>query len=137
MNLMKRLVILILFSLLFSSCNDDENIKTKIVGEWKLVEVFNGYVHGGDFKWTAVSNTYSDTIRFTANGKYFKNIRSEGEEWQRCIGTYKLLPDSILEIESSCQLYPIQHEIELTQETLIFNIQVIEGVIREKYSLIN
>lgn len=120
------------------SCSDDvdDNREPDIVGEWKLVEIYDGYVHGGNFTWTAVPNTYSKIIRFTSDGQYFEDINSEGTQ-RECTGTYRLLPDNRLEIESSCQTVLVHREMELTHRTLIFNIQVIEGVIKEKYSLIN
>lgn len=102
----------------------------------EIKEIYNGYLHGGNFMWISVPNTYSEVIQFTSKGQYFENIDSK-EVQRQCAGTYKLLPDSILQIESSCQTVLIHDKIELNQETLIINTQVIEGVIRKKYTLAN
>ncbi|MFY0599937.1 MAG: hypothetical protein JXR03_09725 [Cyclobacteriaceae bacterium] len=133
---MKRLLFLTAIGLLVFRCSSNKDINPKIVGEWKLIETFNGYANGGDFKWTTVPNTYSEIIQLTSNGRYFENIDSK-EVQRQCTGTYRLLPDSVLEITSSCQTYPIQNEIELMQATLIINIQVREGIIRRKYTSTN
>lgn len=130
---MKRLFYSIIICFIISGCSDDNN-KPGIVGEWKLTEIYDGYANGGNFTWTSVPDTYYEFINFTSNGQYFKSGDLDGTQTQ-CNGTYQLLPDNILQIESSCQTVLVNHKIELTEKTLIIDIQVIEGVIRRKYTL--
>ncbi|MCC5928066.1 MAG: hypothetical protein JJU28_02370 [Cyclobacteriaceae bacterium] len=133
---MERLFLFISIGFLFVNCSDDEFINHEIVGEWALAEVFNGYVHGGNFKWTPVAESHIHIIRFTADGKFFENIDSPYTQGD-CYGTFRLLPENILEIDSSCQTVLLRNEIEVSRDILIINIQVRGGLIREKYVSLN
>lgn len=131
-SFMKRSFLLTIIGLMVFGCTEDGN-KSEIVGEWKLIEVYNGYTQGGNSSWTTVPSKYSEIIRFTSKELYFENIDSKYLQ-RECTGTYRLLSDNLLEIESNCQTGLVQHEIELRQETLIIDIQEIEGIIRKKYT---
>ena len=43
----KTLIFLLLIALTITSCKKDSG--SNITGKWKLTEIFNGYVNGGNF----------------------------------------------------------------------------------------
>ena len=132
---MKRFfLILLTFVVLLISCKKDSD--NNILGKWKLVEVYDGYVNGGNFRWNNVANENSHTLEFSANGQYLRKENQNGNV-QQCVGTYTVDTENLLEINSSCNTVTEKIQItELTSASLIIDRQVREGKIRYKYSLI-
>lgn len=133
LNKMKKVLFYLLLSTLtFSSCKKDTN--NGLLGKWKLIEVYDGYGNGGNFKWNTVSTDNSHTLDFTNNGQYFRKENKNGNN-QDCSGTYLLQSDNTLEINSNCNTVTEKMKIsELSSVLLIIDRQVIEGKIRYKYS---
>lgn len=120
----------VLMALAVAACTDEKPvIKPGLVGKWIEVEVFQGYVNGGSFNWHLVAGENATVIEFAANGGY-----RESDANKNCTGTYMMLAGDSLEITSSCQTATRRYYIsELTTNTLIIDVQVREGVVREKY----
>lgn len=121
-----------------SSCKKTEKIENVgIVGKWQLKEVYDGYVNGGTFRWNSVSFANAHSLLFTQNGLYEKKENISGNN-QVCTGTYSLQTTNnleVLEINSSCNTTIEKMFIsELTTNSLIIDMSVIEGKIRYKYS---
>jgi hypothetical protein len=105
-----------------------------LIGNWKLVEQYNGYVNGGNFQWNSVPSANSHILSFTASGDYQRTETINGTQFN-CAGTYLLQADNTLEINSSCNTVTEKAFVsELTSKVLIIDRSVIEGVIRYKYS---
>jgi hypothetical protein len=130
---MKKYFLYLLFCVLaFSSCKKESN--DGIIGKWKLVEVYNGYANGGNFQWNNISNENSHTLEFSSNGEYLREENINGNN-QQCVGTFTLQTDNIIEIFSNCNSVTEKKKIsELSSSLLIIDRQVIEGIIRYKYS---
>jgi hypothetical protein len=120
--------------LIFSSCSKETVLKNEtIIGKWKLTQMYNGYVNGGDFKWKNTMPGFSKEIEFFATGE-FEEQNNLGGSPLVCTGTYHLFPGSILEKNSSCQTAIETLTIsEQTSTVLVINYHVIEGVFKEKY----
>jgi hypothetical protein len=104
-----------------------------LIGNWKLVEIYDGYLNGGNFQWNPVHSAYSHILSFTANGTYLKTEMINGTQFN-CTGTYLLHANNMLEINSNCNTGTEKVFVsELTSKTLILNASGIEGVIRYKY----
>ena len=100
----------------------------------KLIEVYNGYTSGGNFQRNNITNKNSHTLEFSDNGKF---IRQENGNSHQCIGTYILQTENNLEINIGCNTETEKMKItEITSAFLVTDMQVIEGKIRYKYSLI-
>jgi len=134
---MKYLLYLVSIILLtISSCKKADNIENiGLNGKWQLVEVFDGYVNGGNFSWKNVPNDDSHVLTFTANGQYIKRENKNGN-FRECLGTFQIQSNDIIEINSNCNTV-LENLIisELTNKILIIDRQVIEGKIRYKYSV--
>ncbi len=115
-----------------TACKKDSSDNAKsLIGKWKLVEVYNGYANGGNFMWNAVSENDSHVLTFSQNGQYNKK---ENFNSQECRGTYVLLNSTNLEVNTNCNTSTEKMAIsELTNTTLIIDIQVREGKIKYKY----
>ena len=129
------LLLSIAFLLVLSSCSK-EKVEEKtgnngLVGKWRLVERYDGYVNGGSFTWQSVAAANSHTLEFTANGQFFK-VEASGTN-PSCSGTYQLSNSNLLQITSSCQTETGTKISELTNQNLILDYQVREGIIRYKY----
>lgn len=100
-----------------------------IVGNWKLIEVYDGYVNGGSFQWNVVPSEHQHILSFTSDGRYEKK-----ENQNNCVGTYTIINIHNLEIRSNCNIGTEKALIsELTHKFLILDYQGREGKIRDKY----
>ena len=72
-----------------------------LIGNWKLVERYDGYLNGGNFRWNSVSSANSHILSFTASGNYLRTETINGTQFN-CAGTDLLQADNKLEINSSC-----------------------------------
>jgi len=127
----KKYINIFLFSILFFSCEKETN--NTIYGKWELIEIFNGYVNGGDFKWIGVSKENSHIIELAANGGFIRTQNTNGNNLQ-CKGTYLLNSDSTLEINTNCNIVPERFKLtESSKNVIMLDMRVREGVIRFKY----
>ncbi len=130
MRLYKFLFIAIL-SIVVSSCKKQDFTNSTLIGKWKLSDVFSGYTNGGDFAWHSYPN-YRDIV-FKQDSTFEENTIYNNTS-NKCVGTYSIQTQTLLRLYSSCQTGTTDFRItEQTPTTLIRDIQVIEGVIREKY----
>jgi hypothetical protein len=129
-----KLLLVFFFTFLFISCKKDEiNKPLDIYKKWLLVEYYDGYVNGGTFTWSPVSTEASHYLELAANGSYIKH-ENANKAFQKCTGTFQLLPDNRLEINTNCNASAEIGKIsDLTDENLIIDFQVREGTIRYKY----
>ena len=72
-----------------------------LIGNWKFVERYDGYLNGGNFRWNSVSSANSHILSFTASGNYLRTETINGTQFN-CAGTDLLQADNKLEINSSC-----------------------------------
>ncbi len=132
-----QLLLLFLFLLILTGCKKDEKLTGQdITGKWYLVESFDGYVNGGSFTWKDVSEPDSHQLLFSSDGKYLKQ-ENDTHAFQKCAGTYNILPENKLELVSNCNTSELITVSELTPKMLILEVQVREGVIRYKYKAID
>ena len=105
-----------------------------LIGDWKLIEQYDGYANGGNFQWNKIPTENSHYLTFTADGNYQKTEIIYGTQYN-CTGTYLLQTDNKLLINSNCNTVTERAFVsELTPKTLILDRSGIEGVIRYKYS---
>jgi hypothetical protein len=130
-----RLLVFGMALLCFTSFSCRKSVENNgLVGNWKLVEQYNGYLNGGNFQWKSVPEKDSHNLSFSTNGIYQKKEMINGAVFN-CVGTYLLQADNQLEINSNCNTVIEQVFIsELTPKTLILDHFGTEGVIRYKYS---
>jgi hypothetical protein len=123
---------LLLFSplliLFICSCNK-ESLSEKIVGKWQIQERYDGYAMGGTYQWSSIPAQYQYYLEFSANGNFAENHWNFGQ----CDGTYSLVNENKLRINSSCYTTPVNLNITLSDNTLIITYNVIEGQIKEKF----
>ncbi len=128
-------VAILFVQLITSSCKKSvEN--HNITGEWKLIEHYNGYTNGGNFRWNTILPEHSHILSFTEDGEYRKTTNSNVNQ-PACNGTYLLQSGNVLQINSDCNARSENLIVTtLTVKTLIIDQPVMEGVIRYKYSAI-
>jgi hypothetical protein len=126
-----KIFLMIYLVVSISSCKKQDFMNPTLVGKWKLTEVFSGYSNGGDFAWHHYPSYHE--IIFKQNATFEESTISNNTT-TTCNGSYSIQTPILLKINSSCQTIPIDFEItQQTSTTLIRDIHVIEGVIREKY----
>lgn len=123
------------FLLTIASCKKSiEN--NGLEGNWKLIEIYDGYANGGNFKWTFISTDNSHILSFSKDGKYLKTEGVSGN-YTECKGTYSLQSGNNLEIHSNCNTVTEKAFIsELSPKILILDRSGIEGKIRYKYAAV-
>ena len=128
-------IFLIIISFFLFSCKKEKNNNTSLVGKWKIIEMYEGYVMGGCFCWKPVESENAATIEFSAFGTY-RLTQPVHFSVPSCSGTYRVVNDSTLATTSDCQIDPsgeILRSMEKNGNTLIIDYQGFEGVIRYKY----
>jgi hypothetical protein len=110
-------------------CSDENELNKLVIGKWQLIETYDGFI-GGNYQWTEVFFTgfSRGIIEFKSNGQY-----CQVDQASPC-GTYKVLSKNLIELNSGNGT--IQREMELNQKILIIDYQVREGIVRNKYILI-
>ncbi len=136
---MKRIflaAISLLFLALLPSCKKTQGIQNQgIVGKWLLIEIYDGYLNGGGFKWNKIDIENSHTLEFTPDGKYTRQENVNGNN-QKCYGTYEFQYSKVV-VSTFCEILPDTLTIsELKPTSLIIDRQGIEGTIRYKYKAI-
>ena len=59
------------FAMLFIfSCKKEKTNNTSLVGKWKTIEIYQGYVMGGCFCWKLVESQDAPILEFSALGRY-------------------------------------------------------------------
>lgn len=134
---MNRILLSILVVCLTTiSCKKEKNYNDRILGKWKLVEIYDGYLNGGKFQWNNIPNESSHTLIFNNNGQYILKEDINGN-YSQCNGTYILKSDYNLELNSNCNYLTEKMKIsEIQSSIIIIDRNVIEGTIRYKYILI-
>ena len=124
-----------IIAILFTTGSCKKSIENNgLVGKWKLIKQYDGYVNGGNFKWNMVAAENSHALSFTQDGNYLKIDEVNGNPGI-CTGTYLLQTDKKLEINSTCFTTPETAFVsELNSNLLILDRSGIEGVIRYKYA---
>ena len=103
------------------------------MGKWNLIEVYDGYANGRQFKWNKISTESAHYLDFKNDGDYFKKENVNGN-FKECAGTFKIQNSNQLEINSNCSIGIEKGTIsELSTSLLIIDRQGIEGIIRYKY----
>ena len=104
-----------------------------LIGKWNLIEVYDGYANGGQFKWNKISEESAHYLDFKNDGGYYKKENANGN-FNECTGTFKIQNFNQLEINSNCNIGIERGTIsELSISQLIIDRQGIEGIIRYKY----
>ena len=115
------------------SCRKPIENTRGIIGNWKLVELYDGYTNGGNFRWNAVPAEDAHVLSFSDDGIYLKTSTVNGAPVY-CSGTYNLQANNSLEINSTCNTVTERAVVsELTSKILILDRSGIEGLIRYKY----
>lgn len=130
---MKFLFVFVISIFIFSCKKTSEQpLPGNLNGQWKLTEIFDGYLNGGGFKWSKVSSADSHILTFSADGQ-FSRKENESGNFIECTGNYEF-DSSQLEITTDCNTFPETMKVsELTTKSLIIDRMGIEGVIRFKY----
>lgn len=115
------------------SCTKSNEKCDSLVGKWTLIETFDGYANGGNFRWNRVEPWYSTTIEINADSTLVETTTSAGQPPTICTGTYRL-HDNNLTMFTNCNTSPLPYKISSHQcNEIILDSRVIEGVIRFKY----
>lgn len=123
------------FILFLSSCKK-ENQPNNLVGSWEIQQVYNGYVNGGDFQWSAVLNEYKSSITFNSDGSYSEDLPGNWSPNQ-CTGTYVLINPAEVRVNSTCSTIPYIIVVDISEKMLIMTHRVMEGEIKKKFIKIN
>jgi len=114
---------------LFSGCSKEQCTENKIVGKWKLVSRYDGYLNGGNFQWNQVPDEHVEYMVFGADGSF-----NQYDAANNCTGNYLVAPVGMVEVVSTCQMFPYTLNIsKLTHNTLIIDFQGREGTVRRKF----
>ena len=132
---MKILTVFLLssISLLITSCKEEDEvvINTDIIGKWELRE--KGCTCFADM-WQPVTGIDIEYLEFNADSTFFETLAQiPGNFPLSCSGTYVQLSDTTVLITSSCQQYPITHDIYFLPDELVFQFQGREDVYWKKY----
>jgi len=101
--------------------------KVSITGKWKLIEIFQGYHNGGDFKWKKpAGNSY--TYQFSKNGSFEQDGVSAA-----CLPATFIQKRSLLIISYSCSKVDTSYIEKLSADTLIIRNKVLEGITKLKF----
>ncbi|TAE15414.1 MAG: hypothetical protein EAY72_05770 [Bacteroidetes bacterium] len=115
------------------SCIKTNEPCESLEGKWTLLETFDGYVNGGNFRWNQVASWYSTTLQINADSTFVETTTSAGQAPTICNGTIRL-QDSTLTMFTNCNTSPLPYKISSRQcSEIILDRRVIEGVIRYKY----
>src|SRR5215217_3424950 len=79
-----KLIFNLLFILFFSSCKK-ENIANKLAGKWQIQQVYNGYINGGDFKWSTIRDEYKSSLNLNSDGTFIEDLLNNWSPYQ-CSG---------------------------------------------------
>ena len=124
--------IAITISMILFSCKKETG-NGNLIGKWNLIEVYDGYANGGQFKWNKISTESAHYLDFKNEGGYYKKENANGN-FKECAGTFKIQNSNQLEINSNCNIGIERGTIsELSTSQLIIDRQGIEGIIRYKY----
>ena len=127
--------IAITISMILFSCKKETG-NDNIIGKWNLIEVYDGYANGGQFKWNKISPESAHNLDFKNNGGYYKKENANGN-FKECTGTFKIQNSNRLEINSNCNIGIEEGTIsELSTRQLIIDRQGREGIIRYKYNVV-
>jgi hypothetical protein len=127
-----NIFLLLIFTCLFASCKKETSSETGIIGKWKLVEQYNGYANGGDFKWSPVPEDFQKTISFQNNGAYSEY--NKGQYPDQCNGTYSLINSNEVLFNSACSSEPYTLRIDrLPNKLLVITYMVRQGEIKQKF----
>jgi len=130
MKQIRQIFFVVFIAIIIQNCKKDtEIIKNQgIIGKWKLSEQYDGYVNGGTFIWHNVSR--NTVIEFTIENKY----KRYADNQLTCQGTFVHLSDNQIEVTTSCttNISTLKYS-ELTDTYIIFDYNVREGIVREKY----
>ena len=135
MKTYSKLLLSLSFIFFFSSCRK-ENVTNKLVGSWQILQVYNGYTMGGDFKWSTVPKEYKSSIAFNRDGSFSESLPGSWSSNQ-CTGNYVLINENELRVNSTCSTMPYNIIFDVSEGFLIITHKVIEGEIKEKFIKIN
>jgi hypothetical protein len=128
-----KIVGLFMLMLAMQSCTKTHEPCESLVGKWTLLETFDGYVNGGNFRWNRVVPWYSTTLQINADSTFVETTPHTGQAPTTCTGTVRL-QDSTLTMFTNCNTSPLPYKISSRQcSEIILDYQVREGVIRYKY----
>lgn len=127
---------IVYFAIVLFGCKKENAIENKsLYGRWRLTEVYDEYGSDGPNLWHSVSNEDTHYLEFTEDGQY-KKLESSSNQFRQCSGTYQLLHDNKVAVNSSCETEIERMTIsELTNDNLIIDRLGTEGVIRYKYKV--
>lgn len=135
---MKKTLTLYLSIVFMFSCNSDDNqqnnINSDVVGNWKLIEV---YADPGDGSGDFVPVESEKTITFTTNGTMSSNANLclvFSDPGETSIGTYSESDTSIT--ITDCEISPVTAYYEIATTNLIVSYFCIEGC-QEKYEKVD
>lgn len=128
---MRYLLPVVCMLLFFTSCKK-ENFNNNIIGKWKLSEKMDAYVNGGQFTWENVPAEHQMEVQFDTNGSYHEK-RPNGTDFTLCMGSFHLLSETELEINTPCLVQPYFVSVSVQNDILEITHIVREGKIIEKY----
>lgn len=119
-----------LLLLVLNGCEDIDLKSTAFQGTWTIEQVYANDHWGAPLYWRDTG--WGKQIKFTAD-KYYEKIDADFE----LIGTYRILPDGIVEFTYDTPLYPEYPTFEMHYEfdghrLTLFKNQF-EGIVGEKY----
>jgi len=117
------------------SCGKEKASVTPLIGNWKTIEIYQGYVMGGCMCWKLVKWQEAQILKFSPTGRYVLT-QSEQVSVPACTGNYHVVNDSTLAMTYDCQSDPaaeVNHSFTKNGNILTIAYQGFEGVIIYKY----
>ncbi len=122
-------------TLFMLSCKKEKTNNNSLVGKWKTIETYQGYLMGGCFCWKLVESQDAPILEFSALGRYTLT-QPPHFSVSGCSGNYRIVNDSTLSMTYECQSDPtleVNRPFTKDGNILIIDYQGFEGVIRYKY----
>jgi len=129
---MKRiewLTLLSIFLMITTSCREEDQEVFGLAGKWILFE----QSHSGQGQWDTVPVDVQDIIEFLPDGHFIQTEHRGNPLPDVCSGTYLLISDTQLRINSSCQQHETTWNISLFPDALIFTFRGREENLFQKY----
>lgn len=120
-----------LLALFLTSCTK-ESFDEKIVGKWQRKELYRSSNNGSDFQWTAVPDPDYTDIEFSENGRFSRFLIS-GRCGTSCSGTYLIINNDQIQINSHCYDDPTILAVNLSKKELTIIYHFPDGQVKEKF----
>ncbi|HZV70736.1 MAG TPA: hypothetical protein VFG10_14375 [Saprospiraceae bacterium] len=129
MRRIECLTLLSIFLLISISCREEDHETIGLAGKWLLFEIS----HTGQAQWETVPVDVQDIIELLPDGHFIQTEHRGNPLPNVCSGTYLLISDTQLRVNSSCQQHETTWNISLFPDALILTFRGREENLFQKY----